>query len=193
MVKMSKERVALVVDLDYTLVRTNTLFEFMSLICPIRYAILSRLLKPIGLFNKILGRDIYKLMLARLCFNGLSRTFLEYAGRVYYERIIRKRNMYNQSILKSLQVYKHIPMILLTASSDFIAWNFKHIGFKLIYSSRTLYSNDVFHGIDDLYLRKHTVAKALSRFFDRIVVLDDNPEKELYSIPNVKIIKVRVE
>lgn len=191
MEKSKEHRIALVVDLDNTLVRTNTLFELMSILCPLRYIVLSRLLKPISLLNNITGRDLYKQVLARVCFYSRSREHLEHAARIYYEKFIRERDRYNYKILNILKTFKYGPKILLTASSDFIAMNFKRDGFDIVYSSESIYRNEVFHSIDDLYLRKHLVIRTLSKFFNKIMVIDDEPEKELCSIPDVKIIRTR--
>ncbi|MCR8487000.1 MAG: hypothetical protein NDP22_01120, partial [Crenarchaeota archaeon] len=75
---MSQINEALIIDLDNTLVKTNTTFEFMEILCPLRYVVFSRYFKPLLLLNMIFKKDFYKLMMIMVCIKRHKKRELEY-------------------------------------------------------------------------------------------------------------------
>ncbi|MCR8487459.1 MAG: haloacid dehalogenase-like hydrolase [Crenarchaeota archaeon] len=188
---MSRINEALIIDLDNTLVKTNTTFEFMEILCPLRYAVFSRYFKPLLLLNMIFKRDFYKLMMIMICIKGRKKRELECYAKTYYEMI--KKNWskyYSGDVLNLLQTETYKAKVLLTASLDFIANNFKELGFDLVIASKTLYKNERFQSFFDLYGRKSGIVKILSKHFDNILIIDDDPEPAFYTL-NKKITVVR--
>lgn len=181
----------LIMDLDNTLVKTNTTFEFIKILCPLRYIIFSRLLKPLLLLNMAFKKDFYKLMMIMLCIKGRKKEDLERYAKVYYA-IIEKNwsKYYNISILHLLQTKTWKTKVLLTASLDFIANNFNKLGFGFIVASKSYYKNKKFHSFLDLYGRKSEVIETFLKFFDKIVIIDDNPEPAFYTF-NKKVVVIR--
>jgi len=186
-------RTAFVVDLDHTLIGANTTFELLQILCPVRYFILSKILKPLTLLNVVLKRDIYKLVLITICVKGWRREKLEQLARTYYEMIVKREpdTYLNNRLLLFLHKMRSTPKILLTASLDFIADNFKKLGLDLIISSRSYYKNDKFHSFQDLYKQKNHVLMILLKYFDKVVVFDDDPEPEFYTLGD-RVIVVRL-
>ena len=188
---MSQINEALIIDLDNTLVKTNTTFEFMEILCPLRYAVFSRYFKPLLLLNMIFKKDFYKLMMIMVCIKRHKKRELECYAKIYYE--MTKKNWskyYNGNVLNLLQTETYKAKVLLTASLDFIANNFKELGFDLIIASKTLYKNERFQSFFDLYGRKSGIVKILSKHFDNILIIDDDPEPAFYTL-NKKITVVR--
>ncbi|MEM4452795.1 MAG: hypothetical protein QW182_06295 [Thermosphaera sp.] len=188
---MSRIKEALIIDLDNTLVKTNTTFEFIEILCPLRYAVFSRYFKPLLLLNMIFKRDFYKLMMIMICIKGRKKRELECYAKIYYEMI--KKNWskyYSGDVLNLLQTETYKAKVLLTASLDFIANNFKELGFDLVIASKTLYKNKRFQSFFDLYGRKSRIVKILSKHFNKILIIDDDPEPTLYTL-NKKITVVR--
>ncbi|MEM2223456.1 MAG: hypothetical protein QXF71_02505, partial [Acidilobaceae archaeon] len=97
---------------------------------------------------------------------------------------------YSSDVLNLLQTETYKAKVLLTASLDFIANNFKELGFDLIIASKTLYKNERFQSFFDLYGRKSGIVKILSKHFDNILIIDDDPEPAFYTL-NKKITVVR--
>ena len=186
-------RLAFIIDLDYTLVKTNTTFEFLKVICPKRYLILSKILKPLLLLNAIIKRDIYKFTLVMMCIKGWNQRKLKQLARVYYEKIIKgKSSMYfNDILLSFLHRMRNVPKILLTASLDIIAENFKDLSFDIIVSSESYIKDGKLSSFHDLYRRKNLILKILLKYFDKVVVFDDNPEPEFYVLGS-KVIVVQI-
>ncbi|MEM2511337.1 MAG: haloacid dehalogenase-like hydrolase [Candidatus Methanomethylicia archaeon] len=181
----------LIIDLDGTLVKTNTTFEFMKMLCPLRYAIFSRLFKPILLLNIIFKKDFYKLMMIMICLKGRKKENLERYAKIYYEMIKKNQSKYyNANVLNLLQAKTYKARVLLTASLDFIANNFKELGFNFIIASKTRYKNKKFHFFFDLYRRKSEVIKVFSKYFDNIFIIDDDPEPTFHTF-NKKVIVMR--
>ncbi|MEM2292865.1 MAG: haloacid dehalogenase-like hydrolase [Nitrososphaerota archaeon] len=183
---------AIIVDLDDTLVKTNTVFEFMELLCPLRYAIFSRLFKPFLFLNMIFKKDFYKLVMIMMCVKGRRKEDLERYAKAYYKIIEKNQDKYyNTNVLSLVQTKACKIKVLLTASLDFIADNFKELGFSFVVASKTYYKNEKLHFFFDLYGRKSGIIKALSKYFDNIVIIDDNPEPALYAFDK-KVILIRV-
>jgi len=192
-IKGNKFRIVFVVDLDHTLTGTNTTFEFLSILCRIRYFIFSKLLKLLFLLNVIFGQDIYKLVLIFMCIRGQREEELKLLARRYYESAVKRRPeaYLNSRLLFFLRKIGPVPKILLTASLDFIAVNFKELGFNAVISSRSYYKDGKFYHFYDLYRRKSYVLRIILRYFDKVVVFDDNPEPEFYMFGDrVTIIRV---
>jgi len=182
---------ALIIDLDNTLVKTNTTFEFMKILCPLRYAVFSRLFKPVLLLNMVFKKDFYKLMMVMICIKGREKEDLECYAKIYYEMIKKNQSKYyNTDVLNLLQTKTCKAKVLLTASLDFIANNFKELGFSFVVASRTRYKNKKFRFFFDLYGRKSEVMKIFSKYFDSILIIDDDPEPTFYTF-NKKAIVVR--
>lgn len=184
---------AIVVDLDFTLINTNTTFEFMKLLCPLRYTIFSRLLKPVSLLNVVFKKDLYKLTMTLICLKGRKKEDLERSAKIYYERIIKENydKYYNNQVLALLQANKYKIKVLMTASLDFIADNFKELGFNFILASKTHYKDGKFYFFSDLYKQKNRIARVFLKYLSRLVVIDDDPEPELYTL-NKKVIVMKV-
>jgi phosphoserine phosphatase len=177
----SKEKLAIVVDLDYTLVNTNTTFDFLKFVSPKRYEIFSRLLRPLQLFNSIVRKrmgDIYKITLTIICCGGMSKEMLENFASAYFNK---KNWTYNKNILSLLKNFQG-RKFLVTASLDLIAEKFKILGFDSVISSKMLYKNGKFYRLFDLYGRKHVVISKILAQFERLIIIDDSPEPELYTM-----------
>ncbi|MEM1646043.1 MAG: hypothetical protein QXL96_09300, partial [Ignisphaera sp.] len=74
---MPRTNEALIIDLDGTLVKTNTVFEFMGILCPLRYALFSKYFIPLFLLNIIFKKDFYKLIMIMICIKGHKKRELE--------------------------------------------------------------------------------------------------------------------
>jgi len=177
---------AIIVDLDYTLVNTNTTFDFLKFVHPKRYGILSKLLRPLLLLNRISRRDIYKTMLVLLCLFGISKEMLEHHARTYFDKSKEKWD-YNRDVLSFLKNFQG-KKILLSASLDVIVKNFKELGYDYTIGSKMLYKNDRFYWLSDLHGRKHAKVKQLLEHFDKLIIIDDSPEQEFYSMSNKIIV-----
>jgi len=183
--------VAYVIDLDHTLVRIDTTFEFLKLLCPIKYAVLSKLLRPINFLNHILKRDVYKMLMTKLCISSFSRMELEYYSKICYKVFVTR--YLNHALVAFLHKKSGVPKILLTASLDFIADNFKELGFNLVISSKTYFKNEIYHSLFDLHGRKSSLLQIISKYFDEVIVIDDSPEPEFYNLRDkVLVVKVNV-
>lgn len=176
---------AIIIDLDYTLVNANTTFDFLKFICPMRYKILSNLFRPLVLLNRIIKKDVYKIILVLLCIGGMCKEALERYAREYY---LSNRN-YNKRILFLLRKF-HGQKILLSASLDLIVEKFKTLGFDCTIGSKMLYKKNRFYWFLDLYGRKHIIIKHLleNHHFDKLIIIDDSPEQEFYSLSGKVII-----
>ncbi|EMR74265.1 hypothetical protein MCGE09_00425 [Thaumarchaeota archaeon SCGC AB-539-E09] len=190
--KMLFKNIATIIDLDYTLVNVNTTFEFLRLVCPVKYAVFSKLFYPLLLLNRIFKRrDLYKKILIDLIIRGVPRGVLEQYARVYYNILNKNRNKYYNREVLSLLDNVHSQTILLSASLDIIVRNFKELGFDIVVGSQTNYKGEKFNSYSDLYNKKYMQLKVFLKYFDRIVIIDDSPEPEFYSMSN-KIIVMKV-
>lgn len=182
----------LVIDLDHTLACVNTTFDFIKFLCPVKYLIFSILFKPISLLNTILRRDLYKFLLAAICVKQFKQRDLGYFAKVYYKLLKANSDKYlNRKILKLLQKDINAYKILLTASLDLIANNFKELGFDMIISTKSYYRNERLISFTDLYRRKNNILKILLKHFNKAIVVDDDPEPNLFVNSKVRIIRVK--
>lgn len=179
-----------IVDLDYTLVNVNTTFDFLRTFYYRKYVLFSKLIWPLTLLNKVLGSDMYKQMLLTFCIKRKAKQELDALSERYFKHLLRHKNGYvNILLLNSLKGVK-CKKILLTASIDIIAEHFKKLGFDLVIGTNICYRNNKFYRIQDLYRNKHKVIEMLSKYFDKIIVIEDSPEPEYAKIKGVKVIKV---
>ena len=180
-----------IVDLDYTLVNVDTTNEFIRMVCPRRHHIFSKILRFIAPLNKLFKRiDVYKNTIVYLCLMRKPKVLLEEYSRKLYNSL--KRTHLNYSLIDRLREIKRkgYVMILLTASLDIIAENFKDLGFDMVIGSRTYYRGNKFHRLRDLYQRKHRIIEILKRYYKKIIIIEDDPEPEYYLIPSVQVVRV---
>ena len=189
-----RKGVLLVVDLDYTLVEVNTVYDFLEKFYSRRFLLISRLLFPLLFFNRLLKTDIYKQLLVTYCFKNVSEQCLRNSARTYFNYILRHRDRYlNQSVLEILlRQDDTTTKMLLTASLSIIAEQFKELGFDLVISSKTFFKNGKYSGMFDIFMKKHRILGCFSKYFDQIIIFDDDPEPEYNNIKNteVRVIKV---
>jgi hypothetical protein len=174
------------IDLDFTIVDGNTTFDFLKFVNPRRYHIFSRILMPIIFLNKLFKKDVYKVLLVLLCIKGKPKELLQRYSRKYYTYIEKNDRYINRALMEYLANFH--KKILITASLDIVAENFKDLGFNIIVSSKTYYKNGKFQYFVDLYGKKHEFLQYLSKRYNKIIVIEDSPEQEYYKIDNVKII-----
>jgi len=180
--------VAYVVDLDYTLVGINTTYEFLKNLCPLKYTVLSRLMLPFSLLNRVLKRDLFKFIMMKLCMRGFDEKRIELYTRKYYRRYLLKH--LNAPLLAFLRIRKGLK-ILLTASIDFIADSFKELGFDVVLSTKSFFRENRYYTILDLYSKKSRLLQVISKYFDKVIVFDDTPEQSFYRLNNVVVVKIR--
>lgn len=179
-----------IVDLDYTLVNVNTTFDFLRTFYYRKYTLFSKLLWPLTLLNKILSLDVYKQMLLILCIRGETKQKLDELSKKYFKHILGRKNEHINILLLNLLGGVKCKKILLTASLGIIARYFKGLGFDLVIGTNICYRNNKFYRIQDLYRNKHKVIKIFSKYFDRIIVIEDSPEPEYAKVEGIKVIKV---
>jgi phosphoserine phosphatase len=182
-----KERV-IVLDLDFTLINVNTTFDFLNFLRPRRFYIFSKILKPVAFLNRFLERDIYKFLLVLLCIKGMPEKLLRKRSIEYYSQIGKK--YINYQLLKYVTSLP-LKKILVTASLDIIAENFKNFGFDIIIASRTYYKKGKLHRFVDLFGRKHAIVQHLKRHYKEIIIIEDSPEQKYYEIDNVRVLSPR--
>lgn len=203
---VSATTIALVVDLDYTLVRLNTTDELFRLMDPRKHRVLSIIFSKLLFYhllicNAIFKRDVGKLLLVKIFARGFSKpTVNTYLKMLIETTVPTKINGKLLSLLRAVKgrrrVGYNIITILLSASLDIIANEFKSLGFDYVLASRTYYNkNGDLVWFYDLYGKKHTIVRAMlqRRLFDKVIIFDDAPEKELYSYDGVVVYKVRFE
>ena len=189
---MSKgNRRIVIVDLDFTLVNSNTTFHFLEFIEFRLFKIFSKLLKPVILLNKLFRKDFYKFLLVMLCVKGKYKKLLEKYSKIYYNYLVRNNYLNHEiiNLVKSI-IEPNDVIVLLTASLDIIAENFRNIGFNIIIASKTYYRKNKFHYFTDLYGRKYKLLHFFNRHFNDIVVIEDSPEPEYYKVNDINIIRV---
>ena len=181
----------IVVDLDYTLVSIDTTAKLVEVRCPWKYRLLSLMfsaLKPLMLLmNKMLNRDLYKLMLLRTCFKKCREPVLDDVIETIYREI--EKSGLNNSLLKILEKADGIK-ILLTASIDDIAKKFSRFSFDLVISSVIECREEELYSFLDLYKRKHVILKHLLKYCNKIFIIEDSPEPQYKSLERVKVIQV---
>jgi phosphoserine phosphatase len=182
---MNLEEQLIILDLDFTLVNTNTTFDFLNFVCPRKFHALSKILKPAVFLNKFFKRDIYKFLLVLLCIKGTPQKLLREYSIKYYSQIGKK--CINHLLLKRITSLTW-KKILITASLDIIAENFKSLGFDALIASKTSYKKERLHSFTDLYGKKHKIIQAFKKQYKEIIIIEDSPEKEYYKIGNVRII-----
>ena len=179
-----------IIDLDYTLVNVDTTNEFIQLVCPRKYYIFSKILQFIVPINRLFKKiDVYKNIMVYLCLVRKPKALLEKYSKDLCD-LLKKVHL-NYSLIDKLKKVRregHV-LILLTASLDVIAKNFRDLGFDIVIGSKTYYRNERFSRLWDLYHRKHKIIKILKKYSKEIIVIEDKPEPEYYSIPGVKVIK----
>lgn len=193
-------RFAIICDLDYTLVNLNTTNEMLKLISPKKYRILNRLLSLFSILGSILKRDFAKLLLIKFIMYGIPKTDIEKFSKLFFKKIMENGRINLQLIsliqnMRKKEAQKLIT-ILLTASLDVIAKEFKSLGFDYVIGSPTYYEDGKFVGFSDLYRRKREVVRTFfsNQIFERIIIFDDTPDKEFSDScdsKNCMIIKVR--
>ena len=183
----------LIVDLDYTLVRENTTYEFLKLASPRRYMIFSKILFPLYLVNKISERDIYKRFLVFSCINQKRVEILRNYAKAHFVFLLNNKSKhFNQSVLNLLEK-NDAAVILMTASLDIVAQPFIELGFLKVIGSETYYKNGKFHWFHDLYGNKHLKIKMLSQNFKQITVIEDSLEKKYGRLNGITVIKFKQE
>jgi hypothetical protein len=184
------ENTVLLVDLDFTLVKCNTTFDFLNRFFHFRYIIFSRLLFPLIFINSCFKRDFYKKFIVFFCIRGARIDALKSYSDLYFNFIELNFDQYfNKKIIQMLDS-STTKKILLTSSLDLIAQNFEKLGFDAVVSSPTYEKNGRFYGFRDLYARKHSFVLNLSLDFDKLIIIDDCPEPEFNSIRGAKVIRV---
>ena len=185
------QKALLVVDLDFTLVNSDTTLDFLKLAAPIRYKLLTRVLRPFSYASRFFVRDVYKIVLVLLCIQGRDKNFLDQLSTLYVSRIgSDKHPGYNEQILDCLK-HSTQTAILLTGSLDFIAEKFRVLGFSRTVGSKSYYKNGRFHNFVDLHGKKHEFLQRFSPNYDCITVMEDSPEEEYGQITNLKVVTVR--
>jgi len=180
----------IVVDLDFTIVNANTTFDFLRFVTPRKYSIFSRILMPVIFLNKLSKKDVYKALLVLLCIKGKPKEMLQRHSKEYYSYIKKNRDRYvNHTLMKYISNLQKKNM-LITASLDIIAENFKDLGFNIVISSKTYYKNGRFQYFADLYGEKHKILRLLSKRYNKVIIIEDSPEREYSTIGNVQIIHV---
>jgi len=182
---MNLKEQLIILDLDFTLVNANTTFDFLNFVSPHIFYAFSKILKPAALLNKFLKRDIYKFLLVLLCIKGMPEKLLREYSIKYYNQIGKK--CINYSLLGCITSLIS-KKILITASLDIIAENFKSLGFDAIIASKTYYKKGRLHSFTDLYGKKHRIVQAFKKQYKEIIIIEDSPEQEYYKIDNVRIL-----
>jgi len=177
-----------VVDLDYTLVGINTSYEFLKILCPLKYTILSRLLLLFSVLSRILKKDLFKFVMVNLCIKDFDEKEIKLRAQIYYRKYTLKH--LNVPLISFLQTRKG-PKILLTASIDLIADNFKELGFDIVVSTKSFFRDGRYCTILDLYGKKDLLLRVISRYFNRVIVFDDAPQQSFYKLKNVIVVKLR--
>jgi hypothetical protein len=184
-------RYCVVIDLDYTLVGVDTTAMLGLMMCSkIRRILLNLLYMTILRFvipilNKIVTRDVYKLLLLNMCIRCDEGSLNKLAGKAYYEAL----NYLNTSLVKML-LHVNALKVLLTASIDVIAKRFSILGFDIVISSVTKCKDGKVWLLLDLYRKKHKVLEMLLKYCEKIIVFEDLPEQQYYRLSNVKVLKV---
>lgn len=174
-----------IIDLDHTLVDVNTTFHFLEYITPGRYAILSKLLRPLMVFNRHLKTDLYKKAIVCACLSGMKKDDLNEKSRNYFE-IIRE-SVVNKTLISFLNENPG-KKILVSASLDFIVDNFMAFRFNEVVGSKTKFKSGKFASFDDLYCKKHKLIEKYLDEFKKIYVIDDSPESELFNMKHIVIL-----
>jgi len=172
----------IICDLDYTIVNVNTTYDFLCYFYPVRYKILSILLRPLVLITNIIKIDIYKKVLTILCLKGKIKINLEIIANNYINFLIKNKAI-NNELLHVINNYKG-KKILLSASLEILVNCFLKMGFDYAISSKMYYQKDKFKNFSDLYGKKHILIEELSKKFKNIIVIDDSPESEFFLLQN---------
>jgi len=180
--------VVYVVDLDHTLVGINSTYDFLKILCPLKCIVLSKLTFPFSLLNRVLKRDLFKFIMLKLCMRSFDEKKVRLYAQKYYQKYLLKH--LNAPLLAFLRTRKGLK-ILLTASIDFIANNFKELGFNVVLSTKSFFREGRYFTILDLYGKKGRLLHVISKYFDKIVIFDDAPERSFYELNNVVIVKIR--
>jgi hypothetical protein len=170
----------IIVDLDFSLVKVNTTFDFLKTLHPIKYRIFSDLLRFLNVLNRLYKGDLYKKMLVLLCMLGMPKKKIEYYSNIY-KNSMEKKNRYNRKILDFLSRTR-TKKVLLSASLDVLVKKFKELGFDIAIGSKTYYKYGRFFMFTDLYGKKHDIVKQFLKSFNSIIIIDDSPEPELTRI-----------
>jgi len=184
-------RYCIVVDLDYTLVNVDTTAMCVEYACPLKYKFLHYILFLfvlkffIPLLNRIVKRDVYKLLLTRTCLKNCEMLD-EIAEKVYFDSL----KVFNIHIFKAA-LSTNAMKILLTASIDSIAKKFYDLGFDMVISSNIKCRNGELHELIDLYGKKHIILQQLLKYCDKILVIEDNPEPQYRTLKDIKVIEAR--
>jgi len=196
-----------VVDLDYTLVNTETTSHFLESIgCKKVITVFRPFLFFASILSLLLSKlfgisfDFQKYIKLKLCLNNLSEEQLYSLSYKYVHSVIYKEGFLNRYLFKLLQnLQRKYPIILLTASISPIAKGFSDLGFVIIYSSEIFFRNGKFYRICDLYQRKYMIIKALLNLkgVKEIIIFDDSPEKGIMKLaiqdPRLKLFKVHAK
>jgi|GEM_PF-3183788 len=185
---MQRPNCCIIVDLDFTLVNLDTTAEFLKLLCPLKYYIFSKILRPVAILGRILSIDLYKQLMLLLCIYDHPKELLEEKAKILFKMLVSKEHV-NVSLLNFIKK-KNCVKVLLTCSLDIIATQFYDFEFDLIISSTSLFRHGKFIKLCDLYGKKHRVVHALSRLFHEVVILEDSPENEYHLIKNARVIRV---
>lgn len=185
-----KFRYCVVVDLDYTLVGVDTTAMLGLMMCSKTRRILLNLLYMtilrfvIPILNKIVAKDVYKVLLLNMCSRCDESSLDKLASKAYHEAL----NYLNISLVKALLRVNALK-VLLTASIDVIAKRFSTLGFDIVISSATKYKGGKVWLLLDLYRNKYKVLEMLLKYCEKIVLFEDSPEHQYYRLSNVKVLK----
>jgi len=180
-----------IVDLDYTLVSIDTTATLAWVVCPhitkliLNILTLTFLRFVVPLLNRALDRDVYKLLVLKLCLRACNDSL----GRAVLEVYHRALKTLNKDLLKAiwrLNTFK----ILLTASVDIVAKRFRNLGFGLMISSKIECREGRLYNLVDLYSKKHVIVKRLLKYCDRIYIIEDSPEPQYEELENTRVFRV---
>lgn len=181
----------IVVDLDHTLVGVDTTALLAMKACGEMRRLLLRALSAsflrlivLGL-NRVLTRDIYKLLLLKTCIEHSEAHLDNAINEVYHEAL---KNL-NPALAKIIPQVNE-PKILLTASLDIIAKKFASLGFDLVISSISERGNGKIWCSIDLYQKKHIILRTLLKCCGEVIIIEDMPEPQYYTLNNVRVIRV---
>jgi hypothetical protein len=186
-----KFRYCIVVDLDYTLVDVDTTVTLALMACTkVRRFLLNVLSMTVLWFivpilNRVLAKDVYKVMLLNMCIRCDKDSLNNIANKAY-RKALKHLNISLMKILSRVNALR----VLLTASIDIIAKRFTALGFDIVISSVTGCKDGKMWLILDLYRKKHKILKILLKYCNKIIVVEDSPERQYYTLNNMKVLKV---
>jgi hypothetical protein len=186
-----KFQYCIVIDLDYTLVNIDTTAMLALQACGKMRRLLLKALSAsllrfiVPTLNKVLTRDIYKLILLRACIRCNRNSLKSVIDEVYREAL---RNL-NLALVKAVSQVSGLK-ILLTASLDVIAKKFNTLGFNIVIGSVSECRDGKIWCSIDLYRKKHKILKVFLKYCDEITIIEDSPEPQYCMLNNVRVLRV---